>query len=95
MKTELELLRERITQIENAQAHCDHVWGQIEYEPEKREITKVEIVSVGVDLFPEEVGTGMFKNVDRWSRICQKCGKKEYSYEQEEIAVKTIKRPKF
>ena len=95
MKTELEQLRERIAQIEYAQAHCNHVWGPVEYEPERKEITRVEIEVVGVDIFPVEVGTGMFRNVDRWSRVCKKCGKKEYTSKQEEVAVKTIKRPKF
>lgn len=96
MKTELELLKERIAQIEFAQALCEHEWGQIEYDPEKKEITREEFVCLGpADSYYEPVGTGMFENIDRWSRVCSKCGKKEYSYEQEEVAIETIRRPKF
>lgn len=96
MKTELERLQERIAQIKFAQAHCDHEWGQVEYDPDKREITREELVNLGLaDSYYKTVATGMFEKVDRWSRVCNKCGKKEYSYEQEEIAIETIKRPKF
>lgn len=95
MKTELELLKERIKRIENMQMYCDHEWGEAEYDPEREEITREEFVPLGVDSYYRALGTGSFKDVDRWSRTCKKCCKKEYTYKMEEVAVKTEKRPKF
>jgi len=69
--------------------------GRSEYDPEKREITREEFVYLGSDSYYTQVGTGTFEMVDRWSRICKICGKKEHTYEQEEVAVRTIKRPRF
>lgn len=42
-----------------------------------------------------ERGTGRYRKVDCWSRVCKKCGKKEYTYEMEKVPVKTVSRPKF
>lgn len=95
MKTELELLKEKVAKLESAQARCKHEWGEPEYDPERKEITRDEFVYLGSDSYYKPVGTGLFENVDRWSRVCTKCGKKEYAYEQEEVAVQTVRRPKF
>ena len=62
---------------------------------EEQEIKVVEDVWYGVDVWPEERGTGRYRKVDRWSRVCKKCGKKEYTYEMEKVPVKTVSRPKF
>lgn len=74
---------------------CDHEWSNPEYDPEEQEIKVVEDVWYGVDVWPEERGTGRYRKVDRWSRVCKKCGKKEYTYEMEKVPVKTVSRPKF
>ena len=95
MKTELEQLKERIRIIEDAQRKCDHDWSEPVYDPENREITREEFVPMGSDPYFRTVGTGIYKRVDRWSRTCKKCQKIEYTYEMENVAVKTMKRPKF
>ena len=95
MKSELELLEEKVQRLKMMQARCNHTWNDSIYDPENKEITRVEIEKQGVHLWPIEVGTGCFEKVDRWSRTCSKCGKKEYTYEREDIVVKTIKKPKF
>lgn len=102
MKTELEKLKEqrnqierRIRKIEDLQNKCEHEWDEVKYEPEKKEICRDEFVYLGSDSYYKSVGTGTYTDVDRWSRVCKKCGKKEYTYQQEEVSVKTIIRPKF
>ena len=95
MKTELEILEEKVRKLKEKQVQCNHEWTSPEYDPERKEITTEEFVYLGSDSYYRPVGTGTFENVDRWSRICKKCGKKEYAYEVEEVPVKTEKRPKF
>ena len=95
MKTELELLEEKVAKLKRLQANCNHEWSKPEYDPEEQEIKVVEDVWYGVDVWPEERGTGRYRKVDRWSRVCKKCGKKEYTYEMEKVPVKTVSRPKF
>ena len=95
MKTELEILEEQVRKLKSAQNLCNHEWDEVKFEPESKEITREEFVYLGSDSYWTNIGTGLFENVNRWSRTCKKCGKKEYSYEQEEVAVQTIKRPKF
>lgn len=36
MKTELELLKERISQIKRIQKECNHEWNDLEYDPENK-----------------------------------------------------------
>ena len=95
MKTELEKLKERIAELEKRQLSCNHEWLEPEYDPEEREIKRDEFVYLGSDSYYTEVGTGNYEKIDRWSRVCKKCQKKEYTYEEEVIPVKTITRPKF
>ncbi len=95
MKTEIELLEERIRQIKEAQSHCDHAWGEVQYEPETHKVMREETKRIGVDYCIERYWTGSYETVPRWSRTCTKCGKREYTYTQEEVIIKKIKRPKF
>lgn len=102
METKLEILERKIRKLNeersailNRQSLCNHIWGEIKYDPEQQEITRREYVYQGSDSYYKEVGTGMYKNVDRWTRVCSVCDKKEYAYEQEEVIVKTMKQPKF
>lgn len=102
METELEILEGKIKALNEErlavlrrQSLCNHVWKETVYDPESQEITRSQFVYQGSDSYYTEVGTGMYKNVDRWSRVCLVCGKKEYAYEQEEVVVKTMKQPKF
>lgn len=95
MKNELELLQERIKKIEKYQSQCKHDWDIAEYDPEKKEKTIEEYVKVGTDSYYRESGTGIYEYINRWSRTCKICGKKEYTYELEEVPVKLERRPKF
>lgn len=96
MKSKLEELKAQVAELEKQQQNCTHDWEDAVYDPERREIMADEFVDLhGLDSFHKRVGTGMFEEVDRWARICKKCGKVEYTYTQEEVAVKTEKRPKF
>ena len=95
MKTELEILEEKVAKLKRLQANCNHEWLEPEFDPEKQEIKVVEDVWYGVDVWPEERGTGRYRLVDRWSRVCSKCGKKEYTKELEEIVIQSKTRPNF
>lgn len=93
--TELERLEKRINEIKWRQQNCNHIWNETKYEPEKKPIMRTEPDVVGVDIWYKEVPTGRYETVDRWSRVCSLCEKKEYTYDQEDIVVKAIKRAKF
>lgn len=95
MKTELERLKERIQEIERIQARCNHEWGEVIYEPQEKEIMRKELRGRMADMWYDLVPTGTYEQVPCWTRTCKKCEKKEYTYEQEEVVVKTIKQPKF
>ena len=77
---ELEAEKNRILSI---QAHCEHVWGQINYDPEKKEIIRSIPMMQGVDMYFEHEHTGIYEEIPRWSRKCVKCGFVEYTKEQE------------
>ena len=95
MKTELEILEEKVRKLKEKQAQCSHEWTDAEYDPERKEITTEEFVYLGSDSYYKQVGTGLYEDVKRWSRVCKKCGKREYAYEMEDVVVQTVKRPKF
>ena len=91
MKSELELLRERVKHLEEKQNNCAHDWLEPQRDTMEEEIYETQWV--GVDCFPAP--TGKYKTISCWSRTCSKCGKKEYTKETEEVAVTTEQRPKF
>lgn len=93
MKTELELAEEKVRELKRKQANCEHEWEDAFYDPFEREVIEYEYRWKGVDCFPVPVRTGIFKTVERYSRICKKCGKKESTTEIEPIIVGT--KPKF
>ena len=80
MKTELERLKEKVAELERKQRACNHEWNKPVYDPETKEIKRIEFIEMGSDSHHEEVGTGLYENVDRWSRVCQKCGKKSWIF---------------
>ena len=95
MKTELEILEEKVRKLKEKQAQCNHEWTDAEYDPERKEITTEEFVYLGSDSYYKQVGTGLYENVNRWSRVCKKCGKREYANEMEDVVVQTVKKPTF
>ena len=94
MKTELERLKEKVAELEKQQLVCNHEWEEPKYEPEEQDEVRYETEWHGVDCCYKAVRVGS-KTVPRWSRVCKKCGKREYTYTMETVSVKTITRPKF
>ncbi len=101
-KTELEILEEKkaklvskINDIYYKQLICKHDWDEPYYDPYKEEGIRQEWVYQGSDSHYDYVGTGIFYDKPRWTRICKKCGKKEHAYDYEDVVVKTEKRLKF
>lgn len=95
MKTELEMLEERIKELKRIQRNCQHIFADPEYDPEKKEIMETEIERIGVDIWPVEKPTGRYETVPRWSRTCKKCGFKDYTYTQREVVVESYLEPDF
>lgn len=93
MKTELEILEEKVSRLKALQSRCNHKWSKPEFDPESREIIEEIEEREGAHTVLVPYFTGRYQNVDRWSRVCTKCGKKEYTYEMETVSVKT--KPKF
>ena len=90
MKSELELLLERVEELKRKQSKCQHEWN--EEVPDVFE-KKVEIAEP-TRANPYNSRT-ITKNIPCLSRTCKICGKKEYALEQEVVVVKTETRPKF
>ena len=91
MKSELEMLKEKVKHLEEIQKKCLHDWEEPQRDTMEKEI--IETYWVGVDCMFGP--TGKYETVPCYSRTCKKCGKKEYTEQIEEVAVQTIKRPKF
>ena len=87
MKNELKLLRDRLKELKKRNTSCKHSWDDVQYEPEKQQRTTMKIKSSDAEFWPVTVPTWSSEIVPRWSRICNKCGKKEYTYNQ----VETVK----
>jgi len=78
---ELKRLRE---EVESEEAACEHDWAKTIYDPD----TKMEGVfdhfePHGSD--PEPIYNYHEVKVDRWSRRCRKCGKKEFTRKQKTV----------
>lgn len=74
-------------QIEKEQFSCNHCWSQPQYDPEiQKKPTGYEIVAQGSDIYTIPC---QYSNVQvpRWSRVCKKCGKVEYTYTTQPIIV--------
>jgi len=79
-----------LANLRKEQSECNHEWGDIEYNPEIKQMPRFEDRFIGSDYMPELVGYTESK-VARWSRTCKKCGKVEYTKE-----LKAVKHePKF
>lgn len=82
---------DKLSTLRKEQDNCAHKWNEPVYDPEiKYEPSDFELEFQGSDCWHRSTG---FHNVEypRWSRTCKKCGKVEYTKEQEIIAT----RPKF
>ena len=70
----------------NEQKICNHEWDEVKYDPEYESIPcDFETHRQGVDFWMSPTRFTK-KEIPRWSRTCHKCGKVEYTYEQEPIA---------
>ena len=79
---ELRQLKEKVHKIETMQARCNHNWGDPKYVPERVEKMRYEQRVQGSDVYWEEIPTGAYEMKDKWSRMCTKCGKIEYTTER-------------
>jgi hypothetical protein len=91
MKKKLKKLRSTLKIIENVQEQCNHDWEEPQKDVIKEDFWAVDCIDA--DMYPS--GTGIFKDVTCMSRVCKKCGKKEYikgSNVIEENNIKLIKK---
>ena len=81
--------------LENQQKNCSHTWSEPKYDPEAYKEHRIDFSrpgeSHGSDYYPATYWADTSRA--RWSRTCTKCGKKEYTYQQETVEV--IRKPKF
>lgn len=90
MKTDLELLREKIKYLDEIQKNCHHDWGE-----EKKDVEVIDnnIFELhGIKFFTELKQENI--TVRCWSRECKKCGKKEYFKSLNFIADEPISKSK-
>lgn len=80
----------KLAALRTEQNNCQHDWGEVKYDPEFKSIPKFQDRFVGSDYMPELVGYDE-KKIDRWSRTCKKCGKVEYTKQQQAVKYE----PKF
>ena len=79
---ELKRLNEEVA---NEERTCQHDWSNPAYDPDtKLEGTFDHYEPHGSD--PEPIYNYHEVKVDRWSRTCKKCGKKEYTKKQKSVA---------
>jgi hypothetical protein len=79
LKTELQRLQEAVAIEESL---CPHEWGKTVYDPEHyREPFGHKLIAMGSDCYSEPEGY-RDATLDRWSRTCILCGKKEYTKTQ-------------
>lgn len=90
MKQGYESVLEELCKIRLIQDRCDHEWGELVFEPETKEIMAPKYDNFyGLEVMYYSMPTGKFETIDRWSRTCPKCNKKEYIYEKEKVIIKT------
>jgi len=84
-------LREAKSNQDSLERNCNHQWSEVKSDPEKfrEEYLTGEYETQGVHMWPKSSFRDSYKN--RWSRICKKCGKIEYTYEQKAVKYE----PKF
>lgn len=75
---ELGSLREQIAREQRA---CSHAWEPTRYDPEKGSRAEFDHFE-GHGSDPEPVYNHYPIDIPRWSRVCSKCGKVEYTKEQ-------------
>lgn len=90
MKSELELLKEKVEQLEEKQNYCKHEWLELQRDEIEEEI--YETLWAGELAIPSP--TGRYKKISCLSRTCSKCGKKEYTKEPKELKEFELKKEK-
>ena len=72
---------------------CQHNWGEVKFDPEAHSVSdnRKGYEYHGSDMWTVPSFHTEYK--DRWSRECSKCGKIDYTYENEVVKVET--KPKF
>ncbi len=92
MNDKIRDLEKQIEIEKNKIFNCKHVWGNVYNNPEtiQEEYLTGEYENQGVHHHP--LTAFRDKVIPRWTRVCEKCGKEEHTYEQEPI---TSYKPKF
>jgi hypothetical protein len=88
-------LMRQLEASQNRMKNCKHVFNAVKYNPDK-EMKPYGSVQDGMGSDPHWSPAG-YMQVDkpRWSRECKHCGKIEYTYEQENVIIKSELKPKF
>lgn len=86
-------LERQIKDAKSRMDSCKHEWQESKFDPESHMVSdnRKGYEHHGSDMWPVPSYHEEFRN--RWSRECSKCGKKEYTYENETVSV--ITKPKF
>lgn len=78
------LLEKNKLELSTLQKNCDHKWAKSIYDPEKvSRFVFTHLEPHGSDPIPR--GYYVPEDKPRWSRTCETCGKKEYTYERKPI----------
>jgi len=78
LEREIELEKEKMN-------HCDHVWNKPYSNPEtiQEEYFTGNYENHGVHHWP--ITSYRDKVIPRWTRVCEKCGKEEHTYNEKPI----------
>ena len=60
-----------------------------------QEEKELVMVVQGSDIWSEYKGTGFYKTVKRWTRVCKLCGKEEHTETLKNEIILSIKKPNF
>ncbi len=81
MKSELEILEERIAALKAMQSRCTHEWLKPEEDTFKQPVYEDCWIGENVFLVPSE----NYEYIPCQSMLCQKCGKKEYLFTNNKV----------
>lgn len=95
IQSEIDRREAEIRALKAQQAGCDHQWGEVVYDPYmgKKEVLTGRYETHGVHMWP--ITRFVDEEKPRWKRVCQKCGKPEYTEKMTEIKQVVKKEPDF
>jgi hypothetical protein len=85
MNEKIRQLQEEIEREKRKLSNCQHNFGEAFYNPETvRESYGERTVARGSDIWYEPIGYHDVKK-DRWTRVCNTCGKEEHTNKQKPV----------